>query len=234
MLPSFSLIIPVLNEEEILEENIKKCVADFERLGIDYEIIIIDDGSTDASNRIAVAIAEKNPRVRLVVHEKNYGVGKAISTGIQAAGKDWVFVNPIDLPFDILEIKNFTDRFNQYDLIVVSRVDRSANPFFRKMTSLVNYWLIKLLFNAPFTDFQHVQFYRRSLIKDLKINSTDSFGPPELILRLYAQGVRYTEVKAPFLPRLGGKSKYYIIGRYFKAIKEMLAFRKRCKRRLKD
>lgn len=221
---NISMIIPVYNEEEILKKGIYNYRFKLRKLFTDFEIIIVNDGSKDKTGEIADNLASKLKEVKVVHHQRNLGVGMAILNGYKKATKDWVFTNPIDEPFDILDIKKFKNLFSQVDVIVVARTDRSANPFFRKITSIINYFFIKLLFGTSIHDFQFIQFYKRKNIEKMKIDSTDTFVPPEILLRSLNKSFKISEVKAVFHKRYGGESKYYSLSRYIKTIKEMLKF----------
>lgn len=220
----FSVIVPIYNEEELLEESIKKYLKDCKKISNQFEIIIVNDGSTDKSIDICNKLKSKFEEVRVLLHKKNLGVGKAIVNGFKQAKGDWMFVDPIDQPFKITDIKKFLPLFLDNDLIVVVRTDRSANSIFRKLTSIINYLLIKILFRIDIHDFQFVQFYKRTYIKNVNIISTDTFVPPELIIRAKLSGSKIAEVKTKFYKRTKGNSKYYSLSRYYRTIKEMLVF----------
>lgn len=221
---SISMIVPVFNEEEILQQGILTYRRKLRKLFDDFEIIIVNDGSRDKTGEIANRLALKWKNVKVIHHPRNLGVGMAILSGYQKATKTWVFTNPIDEPFDVREIKKFKQLFNEVDIIVVARIDRSANPFFRKLTSIVNYYLIKFLFGTFIHDFQFVQFYKRKIINKIKVDSTDTFVPPELLIRASLVGYKIKEVKAKFHKRTKGKSKYYSLTRYLRTLEEMFNF----------
>ena len=104
----------------------------------DYEIVVVDDASTDGSLAIAEAWAARDTRVRVVRHERNAGVGVAILTGLASATKEWFAVNCADRPFDTRDITKLAPLFDRADVVVVARTDRSANSPYRKLTSWVN------------------------------------------------------------------------------------------------
>ena len=100
---------------------------------------------------------------------------------------------------------------------------------FRKITSYVNYYIIKILFGTPFKDFQFVQIYKADIIKKLKIESTDLFVPPEIMFKLYEYGYNIIQYSTQFHARPGGdakygKVKYYIVSLY-NHIKYFLRYR---------
>jgi len=225
---SLSYVLPAYNEAEILDDTIGIFLRDMGSLvGVvrDFEVIVVDDGSTDGSAAIAAGWAERDPRVRLVRHGRNAGVGAAIATGLAHASKDWFSVNCADRPFDTRDIARLGPLFEASDLIVVSRTDRSANSPYRKLTSWVNYLLIRLLFRIPVGDCQFVQFYRTAWLKDVRIVSRGTLVPPELILRMVRKGARVAQARLPFHARPGGVAKCGHPKHAIRALAEMARLR---------
>ena len=98
--PSVSLVIPMFNEELNIESAIAAAVDSLEKYASDYEIVIVDDASTDDSPRIAARLAAENPHIRVLTHEKNRKLGATLRTGFAACTKDLVFYMDADIPFD--------------------------------------------------------------------------------------------------------------------------------------
>ncbi|MBU4334470.1 MAG: hypothetical protein KKD07_08530, partial [Candidatus Omnitrophica bacterium] len=110
------------------------------------------------------------------------------------------------------------------DFIVIARKDRSANTFYRKITSLSNYFLIKILFKADISDFQFVQIYKKEILEGITIRSKETFVPPEIMIKLINKGHRYQEVSYPFHKRTSGKSKCGHPLKIIRSISEILKF----------
>ncbi len=221
---SLSLIIPIYNEESLIYENTKRYYEELSRITTEFEILLVNDGSTDGSKKELKQIVKSYPRVRIFHHRKNLGVGEAIKTGFAHSQKEWMFVDPIDHPFEVSDIRRFIHEFKRCDILVVVRTDHSANSFFRKITSIVNYYLIRILFRIPIGDYQFIQFYKRSIIQRIWPVSTDTFVPPEMLIRASRRGFTIREVSAVFHKREKGYSKYYSFIRYWRTILEMLRF----------
>src|SRR6184192_1921662 len=98
--PGVSFVIPMFNEELNIGHAVDAAVESLEKYSGDYEIVIVDDASTDASPRLVAARAAGNPRIRMIRHEKNRKLGGALKTGFAAATKDLVLYMDADLPFD--------------------------------------------------------------------------------------------------------------------------------------
>lgn len=221
---SISLVIPAFNEEEILEESIEIFKENLSSICEEYEIIIVDDGSTDRTGEIANQLAERHKLVRVIHHSINKGVGAALLTGFQTAKNELVLTNYIDRPFDLRDLRGILPLFKEADFVVVVRRNRSANPPFRKLTSMINYLLIRLLFRVRVKDFQFVQIYKRSILDNIRIKSTGSFVPPEIIIKALHKGYRMKEFEAAFYKRPGGVAKYGHPRRLLHSIQEIFSF----------
>jgi glycosyltransferase involved in cell wall biosynthesis len=222
---SVSVTVPAYNEEVLLDESIRRQHRKLTALGVPFEIVVVDDGSTDRTGAIAAELSEALSGVRNVYLARNCGVGTAIWTGFRESRMEWVLANSVDEPLDLDDLRWILGRREGADVMVVARRDRSANPPFRKVTSKVNYWLIRLLFGVPIKDFQFVQIYRRAVLDRVSIKATDAFMPPELLLRTLRRGARVIEVETTFHPRRRGKSSYNDPRRYVRALAEMVRFR---------
>ncbi len=204
-----SLVVPVYNEQEIIEETVNIYLKDLAGLFDEYELIIVDDGSTDSTGDILAKLKEfHQDKLRIITNSKNIGSGASLHRGLLSARFEFAVTNFADRPFDIRELKNIMPLFDDnIDFIVVCRHDRSANTVYRKLTSLVNYYLIRVLFAVKISDFQFVQVYRTEMLYNIKVDATGTFVPPELMLRALAAGCRMAEYKTTFYARGKGKAK---------------------------
>src|SRR5687767_5492483 len=98
--PSVSMVIPMFNEELNIEHAVNAAVEALGQYAGDYEVIIVDDASTDASPGLVAARAAVNPRIRMIRHERNRKLGGSLKSGFAAATKDLVLYMDADLPFD--------------------------------------------------------------------------------------------------------------------------------------
>ncbi len=224
---SISLVMPVYNEREIIEDAV---IASQERLGAlseDFEIIIVDDGSDDGTGDILRRICAGNDRLRVISNGGNMGSGLSLWRGLKHARKELALSNFADTPFDVAELEKIVPLFDDplLDFVVVARKDRSANSLFRKLTSYVNFLLIRILFGTPIRDFQFVQVYKTSVLRDIEIRSSGTFVPPELMLRLIRGGCRYKQVISAFRRREKGVSKCGNFREIAKTVREMMVFR---------
>jgi len=227
MLPySISLVVPVFNEEEIIEESIAVFLRSLSNICQDYEIIIVDDGSSDDTSRILNRLRSKNDHIKVFTNNTNKGSGASLWLGFQGATKEFVVSNFADRPFSVANLTKMLASidFNTVDFVVFVREDRSANTLYRKITSYTNYWLIRLLFQVNISDFQFVQVYKRRILEGITIHSQETFVPPELMIKLINRGYKYQEITCSFEKRPGGQSKCGHPKKVLKSVFEIVKF----------
>ncbi len=207
--PGLSLIMPAYNEEASVEKTLRRCLAALEECADPFEILVIDDGSSDRTAEIAERIAAEDPRVRVLHNERNLNYGISLIRGIREARYEWILHDGVDLPLAPEDIATVCGYMSDADVLVARRADRGAHSPWRKLTSFTNNLLLRLLFAPRTRDLNFVQFYRRSFAQSLAIQST---GPasvtPELILRAERLGARVREIRAEFRRREAGRAHF--------------------------
>ncbi len=206
---SLSVIMPGLNEEASVESAVERVVAALERSVDEFEIIVINDGSTDRMGEIADRLAKADPRIRVVHNQCNLNYGISLARGIAAARHEWIVHEGMDLPLAPEDFGSFIELFADADVIVARRVDRSAHSPWRKLTSWTNNLLLRLLYRPRTVDLNFVQFYRRDYAQAAPLRSTSpAFVTPELILRAEHTGLRVVEIEAEFRRREAGNAHF--------------------------
>ena len=207
---SFSLWSWGLNEEKLVEDFVKKSIEHLSAVSNDFEIILVDDGSTDRTWEIMQDCQKKYPQLKIAKHEKNLQPGRCMHTCPARTSKGVVFWNKVDMFFDTSRLIDFVKYLDDYDVVQGVRVDRKSNTyrsFYRTMNSVINYRLIKLLFGVPLHDFQNVTFLRWDFLKGIKFDSHSSFTNPECVIRAYYDGKKIKEVSMKHMDRGSGKAK---------------------------
>ena len=206
---SLSLILPALNEEASLEAALDRGVAALDACCGEFEIIVVDDGSTDQTSDIAEAYAAGEPRVRVLRNARNENYGVSLRRGIEAARCEWVSHNGADLPLAPEDYHLFFAHFDDADVVVATRVTKEAHSPWRRLTSAVNHQLLRLLFAPRSSDLNFTQFYRRAIFERISpVSTSPAFVTPELILRAERVGYRVVEVEAEFRRREAGKAHF--------------------------
>lgn len=222
---TLSVFFPAHNEEG----NIVKSVLDAQSvlLGLssridDFEIIVVDDGSTDATGSIAEELSQKNPKVRVIHHSKNQGYGGAVWTGIQACRFEYFFFTDSDLQFKLEELELLLKHIPEYEVVIGYRAKRQDH-FMR----LVNAWgwriLNRILFGLRVKDVDCAfKLIKTDLVKNLPIESRGAMFSAEMLVRLMKKGYKFKEVPVTHLPRLRGVASGAKAAVIFRAFKEMI------------
>jgi len=205
--PSLSMVVPALNEELLLEEFLRKSVADLRRVADDFEILLVDDGSTDRTLAIAKELAREIPELRILSFGRNLGTGKNIVPAYQEATKEIVFNNTVDAFFDTGDLPHILPHLEHFDAVSGYRTDLKANNLYQKALTTGNRLLIRLLFGMPFRAFQTLQFHRRGFLQQIELEAASSFLSPELLYKAWRSGKTVKEIPVTFHPRTRGKAK---------------------------
>jgi glycosyltransferase involved in cell wall biosynthesis len=201
---TLSLFFPAHNEEENIATTITSAtrVAEQSPFISDYEIIIVDDGSTDATARIAKSYAQSDPHVRVLSHDGNKGYGAALKTGLAAATMDYVFFTDADLQFDIIELQNLLVHLHDYEVVVGYRAPR-RDPWMRLLNARGWNMLNRVFFGLHARDIDCAfKIFKRSLIQHLELKSEGAMINAEILIKLKRDGVLIKEVPVSHLPHL--------------------------------
>lgn len=206
---SVSLVIPMFNEEESIEHAIACAVEALEAFGGDYEILIVDDASTDRSADIVHAEMAANPRIQLLQHEANRKLGGALKTGYGAASKEVVVYMDADLPFDPEVIGRAIRAMHvtRADMIAGYRLDRTTEGFKRTVYSYLYNTLIGLLFGWPHRDINFsFKLMRREVLEAVELRAEGSLIDAELVVKARNLGFVIQQLGLDYFPRSRGES----------------------------
>ncbi len=160
---SITVAIPTCNEEGTLEAVVNECITFFRGMpGIDHEVLIIDDGSSDRSLEIAKRLAETHPTVRFYRHPTTRGFSAAQRSAYEHASKEWIFILPADGQIRVEELSKFMPLCKDADLILGRRSIR-LEPFSKVVLSRMYYWLVGILFGISYSDYGACWIVRRRL-----------------------------------------------------------------------
>jgi glycosyltransferase involved in cell wall biosynthesis len=207
--PSVSLVIPMFNEEENIEHAIDCAVAALERCAGDYEIVVVNDASTDRSAEIVTRLSAANPRIRLCQHEVNRKLGATLKTGYAAARKDLVVYMDADLPFDPEVIGRAMQalKVTRADMIAGYRLDRTTEGFRRTVYSYLYNSLIGVLFGWPHRDINFsFKLMRREVLEAVELKAEGSLIDAELIVKAKNLGFVIQQLGLDYFPRTRGSS----------------------------
>lgn len=229
-----SVFYPMWNEEEYVERAIRfgrrACDELLERGDIvDYELIIIDDRSTDRTPELADRLAATDPRVRVVHHPRNRKLGGSMKTGFATATGDLILYTDADLPFDMAELPRAVRLLREYDADIISayRFDRTGEGSLRAIYTFVYNGLIKALFGVRVRDINFAfKLCRARIFDHIELQSEGSFIDAELIIRATRLGYEVMQMGVDYFPRTRGESTLSSPGVIGTILREMWSLRK--------
>lgn len=203
-----SIVIPLLNEEESLQELVERIVGQLAALKKEYEILFIDDGSTDSSFDVMMKLKEKYPAIRILRFRKNFGKSAALSEGFKRANGEFVITMDADLQDDPAEIPNLIAKLEQgYDLVSGWKKERH-DPIGKTVPSKLFNFTTRKLTGIKIHDFNcGLKAYRKEVIKAIPV-----YGELHRYLPVLAhwQGFKVGEIVVQHHARKFGISKFGI------------------------
>ncbi len=188
-----------------MEAVVLGLVSTLSGLGIPFEVVVVDDGSTDRTAEIARRLAQEDRRVRLVQHPHNLGYGAALRTGFASARYPWVFFTDGDGQFDPRDFVRLMPYAETADLVVGYRA-RRQDPLHRKLFGWLWNRLVRAWFGVGVRDVDCAfKLLRREVVQQLPLRSTGAFLSTELLCRAARSGARIVEVPVPHHPRRWGR-----------------------------
>jgi glycosyltransferase involved in cell wall biosynthesis len=228
-----SIFFPMWNEEAYVERAIAESKSICDRMVADgtigdYELIIVDDKSTDRTPELADALAAADPRVRVVHHEVNRKLGGSIKTGFASARGDIVLYSDADLPFDFEELPRALRILRLYncDLVSAYRFDRTGEGYTRAVYTFIYNLLIRTMFGVKARDINFAfKLVRRNVLDAVELRSEGSFIDAELIIRAIRSGFELQQFGVDYFPRTMGESTLSSPGVIRTIVKEMVTLR---------
>jgi glycosyltransferase involved in cell wall biosynthesis len=221
--PHLSVIAPLYNEEDNVDPLYEALTDALDPTGMDYEMVLVDDGSKDSTLAKAIQIAQNDPRVKVVKFRRNCGQTAAMAAGIEYAAGDVLVTMDGDLQNDPLDIPMFLQTIESgYDIVVGWRFQRQDKLITRKIPSKIANWLIAKVTKVPIKDNGcSLKAYRASVIKQIPLYSEMHRFIPAMAS---IAAPRIAEVKARHHARRFGTSKYGL-SRIYKVLLDMLVIK---------
>jgi len=197
------------NEEAYVRRAVTAAREAVSALGGDWEILVVDDGSTDRTAEIAGALSGEDPRVRVLRHSRRRGLGGTLRTGYAAATKELVLYSDADLPFDFQEVGRAVRllRYQEADVLSAYRFDRTSEGPLRTVYTLAYSALVRALFGLRARDVNFsFKLFRRVLLERIELRSEGSFIDAEFLVRARNAGARIVQIGVDYFPRRHGRS----------------------------
>ncbi|MCC2336122.1 glycosyltransferase family 2 protein [Cellulomonas wangsupingiae] len=213
-LKRLSIFFPMWNEEEYIERAVTAASVTCRELVdsgqvLEYEVIVVDDASTDRTPQLADALAAADPHVRVVHHPVNRKLGGSMRSGFEAATGDVVLYTDADLPFEMRELVRALRVLQTYEVDIVSayRLDRTGEGPRRAVYSFLYNGLVRTLFGTRVRDVNFAfKLVRREVLDHVALRSEGSFIDAELLVRAQKAGFQVLQIGVDYFPRTRGVS----------------------------
>ena len=201
MIESVSIVIPAYNEEKNLEATTNFLLERLKKNGIlDFEVLIFDDNSTDATGRVADELAKKYLQIQVIHNPKNMNLGFNITKGFQLATKEYVGFIPGDNETEPETLDNIFQNFGKADIIVPYIQNPKVRPLGRRFLSKTYVLIINTAFNLNMKYYNGTCFFKTSMVKKVPVSTYGFAYMTEILVKLLKSGASFIEV--PMINRL--------------------------------
>ena len=221
---SLSVVLPAHNEEEAIATTVNEVIETLSAWMLDFEIIVVDDGSQDDTGAILDTISAAYPCIKVIHHLENQGYGAALVSGFEASSRDLTFFMDSDGQFDIHDLARFLPLIAEYDAVLGYRIDRQ-DTWMRK----VNAWgwkqLVGLVYGIHVRDVDCAfKLYPTSFFRENTLETRGAMINTEILYKFTRAGSTYTQVGVRHLPRHGGKATGAKLSVILRAFRELFVF----------
>jgi glycosyltransferase involved in cell wall biosynthesis len=215
--PGLSIFFPAYNDSGTIASLVITSLKTARRLTPDFEIIVVNDGSADATAEIVDELARTYPEVRAVHHERNRGYGGALRSGFAAATRDLIFYTDGDAQYDPSEMEALWDAFSDdVDLVNGYKISRS-DPMHRILIGRIYHHTVRVLFGLKVRDVDcDFRLMRRSIFDRVELEKSSGVICLEMMKKIQDAGFRITEVPVHHYHRSYGKSQFFNFRRLFR------------------
>jgi glycosyltransferase involved in cell wall biosynthesis len=221
---SLSVVLPAYNEEEAIAHTVHQVLDTLSAWGLDFEIIVVDDGSHDRTGVILDTIAGANPVVRVIHHPANRGYGAALVSGLESVKKDLAFFMDSDGQFDIHDLERFIPLIESYDAVLGYRIDRQDTRM-RKINAWGWKMLVGMVFGVYVRDVDCAfKLYPAQFFREHTLETRGAMINAEILYKFTRVGYTYTQLGVRHLPRRGGRASGAKPTVILRALRELIVF----------
>lgn len=219
-----SIFFPFWNEEKNLEGVVRKAIPIADTLADKWEILMIDDGSSDQTLEIAKRLEKENPNLRVIKHDKNRGYGASLRSGLQDSKYDLVVFNDGDGQFDFSEVSKFLEKIEKNDIVIGHRKQRIDHPLRHILMNMLKIWDL-FFFGIHFKDIDcgFKLFKREAINKIMPLRSEGAMITTEILVKSKRAKLKIAQVEVNHYPRLYGDQSGGNLRVIIRAVRESLA-----------
>lgn len=221
---SITAFFPAFNDEGSIAELVERALALLPQFTDDYEVIVVNDGSSDGTAARLDELAQKFERVRVIHHLHNRGYGGALRSGFAHASKDLVFYTDGDGQYDVRELAKLIPLMTgEVDVVNGYKIKRADNRR-RIVLGAIYKFLARWLFGLPIRDVDcDFRLIRRTKIQSIDLVSASGVVCTEMVYKLRQAGCRFVETPVSHYPRLHGQSQFFTVWRVARTVSDFFS-----------
>jgi glycosyltransferase involved in cell wall biosynthesis len=218
---TLTVIFPAFNEEQNIGLTVQSACETLQQLASQWEIIIVNDGSSDSTCKVCDQLVNAQPHVRVIHHLTNRGYGAALKSGVSAARHELIFFTDSDGQFTLTELPKFIEYAKQFDIVAGYRGKRNDPPH-RLVNALGWNLLVRVVLGIHIRDIDCAyKLFRREVFERIQIRSVGAMVNTEIMAQAMKFGMRLKEVEVSHFPRRFGRPTGANIKVIFKAFREL-------------
>lgn len=227
---ALSVFMPFYNEEELVRDSVKECHAHLKTLGREFELLLVDDGSTDSTPAKIDRLEENLEEVRAIHHTQNQGYGRALATGFSETRFPLVFYTDGDMQFDISQLEQFLDELEENDMVVGYRENRK-DGLGREVASGLFNRLARLILPVKEKDIDcGFKLVKREVLEEIELE-TERTVDAELLSKARSEGREIEQLPVEHQARSAGESEAEGLlgvrpGLVYKSLRELFIIRR--------
>jgi glycosyltransferase involved in cell wall biosynthesis len=203
---SLSLVLPAHNEAENIEIVVRQALKILPSFTDDFEVIVVNDGSRDATGDIVNRLAAEDSRVRAIHHPRNRGYGAALTSGFEASAGDYVMFMDSDRQFDIADLALLSPFVGRFDIVAGFRKERQ-DEFHRKLFAETFNLVVRVLFGVHMRDIDSAfKVFRGDMLRSLELTAPGALINTEIQAKLRRQGASLVQIGVNHYPRVAGSA----------------------------
>ena len=223
---SLSIVFPCLNDAGTIGSLVVLAEDVVSRFTDDFEVIVVDDCSTDGSRELLDVLAKEKDYLMVLKNDKNLGYGGAISRGLYAASKDYVFYTDGDAQYDIRELKGFLEALTSDTAVINGYKITRSDPWYRVILGKMYHHVAHFLFSLPVQDVDcDFRLFKKEVLDSFSLNCTGGVVCVELVKKVEFSGYDIVEMPVHHHYRIHGKSQFFTFRRVSRVLLELLSLR---------
>jgi len=220
--PSISVCFPCYNDAKTIGKLITESFKLLSQLSSDFEVIVVDDGSSDNSPKILKNLTKRYKKLKVIFHQKNQGYGGALRSAFSAANKEFIFYTDGDGQYDVKEMPLLLAVMTK-DIDIVNGIKiQRQDSFARILLGYIYNSIVRNLFNLKVFDVDcDFRLIRKKALQTINLTSNSGSICVEIVRKIQKKGYRFREISVHHYPRIFGQSQFFKIDKLIKTVVEL-------------